>query len=354
MICLWGGSIFIKTLIKKIVNVKRLNVLKKDFIKKNKARGKKAFLFGSPTYWNLGDQAIAVAEHKCWLKNDMQCRLIDVPKELWFFEKQLIKDAIGCDDVILFTGGGYVGDVWFEEQQHVEEVLTHFKDNPFVFFPQTAFFRKNDNLYRFIALLKTRNVLFYSRDMKTFDLMRRYCQNNFVVKFAPDMVMSLSCCANNNRNHESIICIRNDAESVLDNRYISNIMDALSKSDYLINRFSTVKKKYISLADRDLRFEEVIKTFQQCEFVITDRLHGMLLSVITGTPVLYFDNLSNKVSGAYEWIKNNKYVAPYNIKNTLEENIKLLNTKCDYIYDNSNIRHYYKEIFDDIKTRVHH
>ncbi len=37
--------------------------------------------------------------------------------------------------------------------------------------------------------------------------------------------------------------------------------------------------------------------------MITDRLHGMVFAVITGTPCLVFDNVSKKISMVYQWIR---------------------------------------------------
>ena len=48
--------------------------------------------------------------------------------------------------------------------------------------------------------------------------------------------------------------------------------------------------------------------FASCKLVITDRLHGMIFSAITGTKCFALDNLSKKVSGGYEWVKDLGYI----------------------------------------------
>ena len=42
--------------------------------------------------------------------------------------------------------------------------------------------------------------------------------------------------------------------------------------------------------------------------LITDRIHGMLFAAVTGTPCIALDNVSKKVSGAYEWIQYLDYI----------------------------------------------
>ena len=42
--------------------------------------------------------------------------------------------------------------------------------------------------------------------------------------------------------------------------------------------------------------------------MVTDTLHCMVSAAITGTPCIAFDNLSGKVQGVYQWIKNLPYI----------------------------------------------
>ena len=46
--------------------------------------------------------------------------------------------------------------------------------------------------------------------------------------------------------------------------------------------------------NREQLLKQKIEEFQSAELVITDRLHGMIFSVITGTPCIAFDNLMRK------------------------------------------------------------
>ena len=64
----------------------------------------------------------------------------------------------------------------------------------------------------------------------------------------------------------------------------------------------------ISPRRREFFLNKKLDEFAKAEIVITDRLHGMIFATITGTPCIAFDNLSNKVSGVYEWIMDQSYV----------------------------------------------
>ncbi len=48
--------------------------------------------------------------------------------------------------------------------------------------------------------------------------------------------------------------------------------------------------------------------FSSVQLVVTDRLHGMVFSAITGTPCIALDNISHKVYGAYQWLSYLPYL----------------------------------------------
>jgi pyruvyl transferase EpsI len=48
--------------------------------------------------------------------------------------------------------------------------------------------------------------------------------------------------------------------------------------------------------------------FAKSKLVITDRLHGMIFSAITGTPCIVFANSNGKVEAEYQWIQSLPYI----------------------------------------------
>ena len=53
----------------------------------------------------------------------------------------------------------------------------------------------------------------------------------------------------------------------------------------------------------------MLGVFASAKLVITDRLHGMVLSAMTNTPTLAFSNCNYKVKGIYDWISDNTFLA---------------------------------------------
>lgn len=49
--------------------------------------------------------------------------------------------------------------------------------------------------------------------------------------------------------------------------------------------------------------------FRKSNIILTDRLHGMIFALITGTPAIVFDNKNHKVKFSYlDWLQNVDYI----------------------------------------------
>jgi pyruvyl transferase EpsI len=56
-------------------------------------------------------------------------------------------------------------------------------------------------------------------------------------------------------------------------------------------------------------FENLLLDFSMSKLVITDRLHGMIFCVITGTPCIVLPNSNHKIRGTYhDWLSNLNYI----------------------------------------------
>lgn len=313
---------------------------------------KSALLFGSPLYWNEGDQAIAVAEHKLWDQYIKNRELIDIPKELWEQKKNIICDNSIGDRPIFFTGGGYIGDIWGEEQAFVEDVLKHFQCNPIVFFPQTVFFKEEAFFRRFINVINdNKNVLFCARDSKTYKKMKSFENENIRIMFVPDMVLSMREYQDNTRNNKVLVCLREDLEGIQDREFGEKIRKVITQNKSKYFDYTTAQSKYVRLKKREHCYSKAVSSFKKSKCVITDRLHGMILAAITGTPVLFYDNLSHKVSLTYEWIKDLEYVMNGEQFINIEEGVKSCLAKADkskYSYSTESIDTIYSFLFDKI------
>ncbi len=71
---------------------------------------------------------------------------------------------------------------------------------------------------------------------------------------------------------------------------------------------TTVYQHGVDLSDREKEVKRKIDEYAEASLVVTDRLHSMLIAAIAKTPCIAMDNLTGKVSGVYEWIKELPYI----------------------------------------------
>lgn len=299
--------------------------------------GKKIVLFLTPQYFNMGDHAIAVSERQ-FLKNryaDMELLEINVNfYELW---RKRVKKMIGKEDVIVITGGGYMGNMWTKLHHMVEDIILTFPENKIVFAPQTIYFdeQSGDKAEHFEKILKNHgNVYPLAREENTYHFLIKEMQ--FLPQkecgMMPDMVLLLNPKYQKQRKGVGV-CLRSDQESVLEESDREKIRYALKKCH--------VDSKEIKMAYDHVEIptwmskwqvERKLLQFADKRVIVTDRLHGMIFAAITATPCIVFDNCSKKISGVYEkWMKDLKYIKIVNnlheYESTLEE---FLNSGRDY------------------------
>lgn len=338
--------------LKKLIAVIRVNSLKSQ-LKMIDQASKPALLIGSPLYCNIGDLTIAEAEHLFWGKNFQDYDLIDIPRELWLSYKASIVNRVDDKCPILITGGGFIGDIWLDEQEFIEDVIETFSKNTIIFFPQTFFFKELRRFEVFIKKLKKANkVLLFARDKNSFFQMRKYESINIKVMLVPDIVLSIEPELKIERNNECVLCFRNDTEKVTEDSMIVNIIDYLNAKDINYKKYSTVYPKYVSLKDRKNRVKQAIKVFSGSNMVITDRLHGLILATISGTPVLFFDNLSKKVSLTYDFLRSIDIICDYNNYVSLYNALNDLCQKKPKKYSNKYVINYYREMKNVIENYI--
>ncbi|MCR5455133.1 MAG: polysaccharide pyruvyl transferase family protein [Bacteroidales bacterium] len=266
---------------------------------------KRTVLIGSPEHGNLGDQAISIAERKLLKQNNIRCA--EISGNLYRRLKKLIKPFVKKNDAIGITGGGFLGSLWKLEDDMVNDIILTFKKNKIVIFPQTLFFDNDDDKLNFVKIYSTHNNLhIFLRENNSFSLVQSILGDNFKAYLVPDMVLSLD--TNDiapERKNTILLCLREDKESVLSENSKKYIRQFAEKENCDVKSITTnIPHRQILFEKRDNAVKEILTEIKSSRLMITDRLHAMIFAYITGTPCYVFDNLSRKVSGVYEWIKD--------------------------------------------------
>lgn len=261
-------------------------------------------LFNSPDYGNLGDHAIAMAERKLFQTLFPKTEFIEISCEQYIRENLLIETVIQKEDILIISGGGYLGSLWLWLEDITKNIIERYKKNKIIIFPQTLYFEENrlgENEKKALAsvLNEHKDLTLFLRDRASYDLAEILFHSSVKKLLAPDIVFSMTYQKTKCRLG-SFVCIRDDKESMaVDRTYIDN---ALHQMGLPVETFSTVLEEAVCLDNREAHLNQLFDKIAGAQVVITDRLHAMILCAVTDTPCVAFDNLSGKVSETYLWL----------------------------------------------------
>lgn len=275
----------------------------------------KVFVMLAGDYGNLGDIAITEAQIEFIGRTLPQYIVIPVEINKTYRMIKTIKKIIQPNDVITIIGGGNMGDRYEGFENLRRNIIRTFPKNKIVSFPQTIDFSDTKNgEKRFTDTRKSysshTNLHLFARESISYQIMEDSFKDNFV-NLVPDIVLSLKVPVNNQNKRDGIIfCLREDSEinieSNIKDSMINEITNNYSRVSFLDTHIRIDNEQYLYFKEA---FRDLLKEFSNSELVITDRLHGMIFSVITGTPCIVLPNINHKIIGTYnDWLKNLDYI----------------------------------------------
>lgn len=265
---------------------------------------KKVVLIGTPEHSNIGDAAITLGEQAFFQKYFGDYAYIELSTydvDTWYTR---FKSVIGIRDIIFLQGGGNLGNRYPREEELRKRVISDFPENQVVILPQTIFY--SDDAQGHDALLASCSCYERHQQLTVFtrgEQSLQHAKNNFqtaICAYAPDMALMLQ--RNFNLPREGILlCLRgiNDTEANLSAEQISMIRKAAEKFDpnYEVtnNLNEGDSEKNIYQEYRRHVVDEELKKFAGHQIVVTDRLHGIIFSIITKTPCIVLNSSGNKI-----------------------------------------------------------
>lgn len=312
------------------------NILKTIIYKEKspKVDGKKCYIMMAADYGNLGDIAITIAQKNFIEKNLRKYTVIEVPLNKVYAWAKDIRKNLNSDDIITLIGGGNSGDVYDSFEKARQFIAYYYKKYKVISFPQTVDFTNTANGKKELIiakeLYKKTNIIFFAREEKSFEFYKNEFQYNESY-LVPDIVLSMKRKENNNRNGV-ILCFRNDKEKNAEFNDKEKIIDILKEKGYEYIYQDTYIGDMKVKENKDKVLNNILDLFSSKKLVITDRLHGMIFCVITGTPCIAFNNSNKKIENTYKkWLKDFqqiKFVEKYDI-NVIKKLIdELYNSNC--------------------------
>jgi len=323
----------------------------------NTVAERRLVLFLSPEHGNLGDHAIVKAEMAFFRDYMPEIPIVEISYGHYRYDRSQIKRYISQIDLLITNGGGYLGTLWFHNEEMVRDIIKSFPDNKIVILPQTIFFEDSDEAKKQLAITRSiysnhKRLLFCAREQNSYNYVTKYrlLTNTNNCYLIPDMVTYLSESKANMLRSGILICIRKDKECILSNEQKREIESYAKMSGEDIHYTDTVIERGVSIDERYVVLDSKFDEFRKAKLVITDRLHGMLFAAVTGTPCIALDNKSGKVRGCYQTIKHLKYIEVVSNLNEISDYVVRLLRLGSCEYDNNCLLQYYDKLAQIIRA----
>lgn len=238
-------------------------------------------------------------------------------------------------DIIVFDGGGNIGDIWRDNMEFFLSVVEANRNNRIVVLPNSVWYSDESLIAEDAQCMAAHPDLhLVARDNYSYDFMQRHFGANHVY-LAPDMAfyipdsMLAKARTTKPKNGTILYLRRIDKEFVsataveIPEATVSDwpTMTSLTSLDYVYAIVSGKLRKYQMLGSLDRLSRMLIRDryvgvgsrfIAEFDRIVTTRLHTLILSVLVGRPVEYIDNISGKLSAYVDtWLSDLQTVRPY-------------------------------------------
>ncbi len=328
-------------------------------LRKIRKSGDAIILLGTPTFNNIGDHLIAESSIEFLKDVFPQKDIIEIPTQFFLKNKDRLQNVVNKESAIFIVGGGWMGNLWEDDEYRLQDMLLTFKEHKLVVLPQTVYYDFDlPNANRVLEDAKRvynscHNLLLFFRDMNSYKFaLKEFKTDNNSIYLAPDIALYKEVSLNNNERNCVSICLRNDREKVKENNVVNTVVEYCKNNhyNYIIN--DTVVKHSIPKWKREHVINRKIKIFSHSSLVVTDRLHGMIFAVLTNCNCIAFDNKTKKVSGVYDlWLKKNKSIIfmDYFTEDKFYDKIDEIIRKNDSFNCKKELSDYFEKMKQEIK-----
>ena len=277
--------------------------------KYNISDNKRNFIvIGSPNHGNLGDIAITYAPLKLLRQLYPNDNIFDINMSEFPVEIDAIYHLIKPQDIIVLQGGGNFGNIYPDDEMIRKYVIARFSRNKIIMFPQSVWY--SDDLEGEKQLVadsefysQRKNLLLVARDKYSYEIFNKYF--SVPSKQLSDVVLTQK--AEGNFQREGVlVCFRKDKEQLLQENDKKKILEAVRNLYDKVEITDTVIEFDGNKGERDEKLIEKLEEFQRAKLVVTDRLHGLIFSIITNTPCIVFPTKGNKITSTFECLNNLK------------------------------------------------
>ncbi len=260
-----------------------------------------------PIHLNVGDLLINIGTERFLTDHG---RRIDHRFSLLDYEK--FQHLIQKHHVLVFHGGGNLGDVWPNHEPLRQALLRKFPRNKAVILPQTVHVKNLERVAEFSGAYRDHeDCIIFTRDRRSHALVTE----DFKVRseLMPDLAHHLWGAADFpafTPASGELVLLRKDVEAGARSAQLTYIDwdNLVTRGQYLrhkvlsygmaLNPFGGLQAPLLKMwyAERDAIVHHCVDAFEAYASVSTDRLHGIILSLLLGKAVTMQDNNYGKLS----------------------------------------------------------
>ena len=316
----------------------------------------RVFFLDAASYNNLGDQAISYAMGLFLKETYGEENYIEISEGQVLTCLSSLRSNIKENDVIALVGGGNMGDLYPRYEAIRRKIIRNFPNNKIIIFPQTIDYTSDNygkkELERSIKIYNKHKFLTVcAREEKSYTIMKKLYSRTMLI---PDIVFYLYGLikVDDSIKRKGIgICLRNDKESCLSIKEKEGLVAFVRSGGYSTCALTTMTDQYVSNWNSETRLrciKKKIQEFNNYQVIITDRLHGMIFSIIAGVPCIAIDNSNKKVSGVFHVVEKNVS----NVKILSKNNINLVQSLIDELANKKAIlsekNTFYKSLVEEL------
>ena len=272
-----------------------------------------------PDYANIGDVLIFEGERTFLKTIPHRCLGMST---MFSFGRRL--PDIRENELLIFSGGGYFGDLWPVGPRFQAKVLERYPRNPMLIFPQSVCFLKQSSLDAAIARYGAhKNLVICLRDRYSYEFVKRHFRNE--ARLVPDIAFYADISRWRSQNAApkgTLLLKRCDKElkmspalDAVSSRCDVDVLDwpTISSDSWLDELLVAMRRhprRSVLFYDwtvknlyRPFQMKAGVRFIERYSEVVSTRIHGGILAFLLGKKVEFLDNSYGKIRGLYEtWL----------------------------------------------------
>lgn len=256
---------------------------------------KKCFLLGTSDHSNIGDAAIAVGALEFLRRYFPEYMPFEISTYEIGTRYSELCALCNPDDLIFLQGGGNLGNRFMNEENLRRKVIADFPNNHIVILPQTIYFDDDAEVAASAEIYaRHKNLQLFTRGRESLTFAQKHFPQ-LPSASALDMALILQrdYCL---KRQGILLCIRDlTDESGLTKEEYLGVIQTVADCDPAFEKTNNLYATDIPRQEREFVVYEELKRFARHRVVVTDRLHGLIFSIVTQTPCVVLSAFNQKI-----------------------------------------------------------